>query len=40
VATLREVSVLIGVLLARERKGPRIWLGAALVVVGAILTAL
>lgn len=40
VATLREVSVLIGVLLARERKGWRIWLGAALVVLGAILTAL
>jgi drug/metabolite transporter (DMT)-like permease len=40
VATLREVSVLIGVLLARERKGPRIWLGAALVVVGAVLTAI
>lgn len=40
VATLREVSVLIGVLLAREQKGPRIWLGAALVVLGAILTAI
>ena len=40
VATLREVSVLIGVLLAREQKGPRVWLGAALVVLGAILTAI
>lgn len=40
VATLREVSVLIGVLLAREQKGRRVWLGAALVVLGAILTAL
>lgn len=40
VATLREVSVLIGVLLARERKGWHVWLGAALVVLGAILTAL
>jgi drug/metabolite transporter (DMT)-like permease len=40
VATLREVSVLIGVLLAREQKGPRVWVGAALVVLGAILTAL
>ena len=40
VATLREVSVLIGVLLAREQKGWRVWLGAALVVLGAILTAL
>jgi drug/metabolite transporter (DMT)-like permease len=40
VATLREVSVLIGVLLAREQKGWRVWLGAALVAFGAILTAL
>jgi drug/metabolite transporter (DMT)-like permease len=40
VATLREVSVLIGDLLAREQKGPRIWQGAALVVLGAILTAI
>lgn len=40
VATLREVSVLIGVLLARERKGWHVWLGAALVVLGAVLTAL
>ena len=40
VATLREVSVLLGVLLAREQKGARVWLGAALVVLGAILTAL
>lgn len=40
VATLREVSVLIGVLLAREQKGWRVWLGAALVALGAILTAL
>lgn len=40
VATLREVSVLIGVLLAREQKGKQVWLGAALVVIGAILSAL
>lgn len=40
VATLREVSVLIGVLLAREQKGWRVWLGAGLVALGAILTAL
>jgi drug/metabolite transporter (DMT)-like permease len=40
VATLREASVLIGVLLAREQKGWRVWLGAALVALGAILTAL
>jgi drug/metabolite transporter (DMT)-like permease len=38
VATLREVSVLLGVLLAREQKGWRVWLGATLVVLGAILT--
>jgi uncharacterized membrane protein len=40
VATLREVSVLLGVVLAREKKPGRVWLGAALVVLGAILTAL
>jgi drug/metabolite transporter (DMT)-like permease len=39
VSTLRETSVLIGLLLARERKGWRIWLGAALVVLGILLTA-
>jgi drug/metabolite transporter (DMT)-like permease len=39
VATLREVSVLIGLLLAREKAGWRTWLGAALVVVGAVLAA-
>lgn len=40
VSTLRETSVLIGLLLARERKGWRIWVGATLVVLGIILTAL
>jgi drug/metabolite transporter (DMT)-like permease len=40
VATLRETSVLIGLALAGGKLGPRLWLGAALVVVGAILTAL
>jgi drug/metabolite transporter (DMT)-like permease len=40
VATLREVSVLLGVVLAHEKKPGRVWLGAALVVLGAILTAL
>jgi drug/metabolite transporter (DMT)-like permease len=40
VATLREVSVLLGILLARDKLGPRVWAGAALVVVGAVLTAL
>jgi drug/metabolite transporter (DMT)-like permease len=39
VATLREVSVLIGLLLAGGKPGGWIWLGAGLVVVGAIMTA-
>lgn len=39
VATLREVSVLIGLLLARRKHGWRTWLGASAVVVGAVLTA-
>jgi drug/metabolite transporter (DMT)-like permease len=40
VATLRESSVLLGVLLSRGQRGWRLWLGAALVVVGIILTAI
>ena len=40
VTTLRETSVLIGMWLARERPSPRTWVGAALVVAGAILAAL
>jgi drug/metabolite transporter (DMT)-like permease len=40
VATLREVSVLIGLLLSSDRKSWRLWIGASLVVFGAILTAL
>ncbi len=40
VSTLREISVLLGVLIARERSGPRVWLGAGLVVLGAVLAAL
>ncbi|MGI8915725.1 MAG: EamA family transporter [Chloroflexota bacterium] len=40
VSTLREISVLIGVLIAREKSGTRVWLGAALVVIGAVLAAL
>jgi drug/metabolite transporter (DMT)-like permease len=40
VSTLREISVLIGVLIAREKSGLRTWLGAALVVIGAVLAAL
>jgi drug/metabolite transporter (DMT)-like permease len=39
VATLREVSVVIAVLLARERPGPLGWAGIGLVLVGAALTA-
>ncbi len=39
VATLREVSVLIGLLLAREQVGWRTWAGATLVVGGAVLAA-
>lgn len=40
VETLREVSVLLGVFLSRSRRGWQVWLGASLVVVGVILTAL
>jgi drug/metabolite transporter (DMT)-like permease len=40
VTTLREVSVLIGLLLARETVGGRVWAGGALVVAGAVLAAL
>jgi drug/metabolite transporter (DMT)-like permease len=39
VATLREISVLIGILLAGGKPGWRIWVGGTLVVAGAILTA-
>lgn len=39
VSTLRETSILIGVLLARERPGRTVWLGAGMVVAGAILVA-
>jgi len=39
VATLREVSVLIGVFLSGGRPSWRVWVGAALVVLGAVLTA-
>lgn len=39
VSTLREISVLIGLLIAREQSGPQVWLGAALVVAGAVLAA-
>jgi drug/metabolite transporter (DMT)-like permease len=39
VATLREVSVLLGILLSGERPGRRTWIGAVLVVGGAVLVA-
>jgi drug/metabolite transporter (DMT)-like permease len=39
VATLRELSVLVGILLAREGPGPRTWVGAGLVVAGAVMVA-
>jgi drug/metabolite transporter (DMT)-like permease len=39
VSTMREASVVIGLALAREGVGPRVWLGAALVALGAILAA-
>jgi len=38
VATVRELAILFGILLARERAGWRIWLGGALCVLGAVLT--
>jgi drug/metabolite transporter (DMT)-like permease len=39
VSTLRESSVLIGLLLSGERPRPVVWLGAALVLTGALLAA-
>ncbi len=39
VATLREASVLIGIMLSGERPGPVVWSGAVLVLVGALLAA-
>jgi drug/metabolite transporter (DMT)-like permease len=40
VATLRELSILLGILMARERPGWRVWAGGALCVLGAVLTVL
>lgn len=40
VATLRELSILLGILIARDRPGRRVWLGGALCVLGAALTLL
>ena len=39
VSTLRESSVLIGILLSRERPAPIVWFGASLVLAGALLAA-
>jgi drug/metabolite transporter (DMT)-like permease len=39
VSTLREASVLIGIMLSGERPGPVVWGGAALVLIGAVLAA-
>lgn len=39
VSTLREVSVLIGMFLARDKPGWRLWVGAVLVVAGMLLSA-
>jgi uncharacterized membrane protein len=36
---MREASVVIGLLLAREGVGARVWIGAGLVALGAILAA-
>lgn len=40
VSTLREISVLIGIVLSGERPAGVVWAGAALVVTGALLAAL
>jgi drug/metabolite transporter (DMT)-like permease len=40
VATLRELSILLGILIARDRPGTRVWIGGALCVLGAALTVL
>jgi drug/metabolite transporter (DMT)-like permease len=39
VATLRETSVLLAILLSREQPGAATWAGAAMCVVGAVLAA-
>lgn len=39
VSTLRESSVLIGILLSRERPAPMVWVGAGMVLAGALLAA-
>ena len=40
VATLRELSILLGILMAREKTGWRVWAGGILCVLGAALTIL
>jgi drug/metabolite transporter (DMT)-like permease len=40
VATLRELSILLGILIAGDRPGKRIWIGGVLCVLGASLTVL
>ncbi len=40
VATLRELSILLGILMARDRPGIRVWIGGGLCVLGAALTVL
>jgi drug/metabolite transporter (DMT)-like permease len=39
VSTLREASVLIGIMLSGERPGPTVWAGATMVLMGALLAA-
>jgi drug/metabolite transporter (DMT)-like permease len=40
VATLRELSILLGILMSGERPGWRVWVGGSLCVIGAALTVL
>ena len=40
VATIRELSILLGILMAGDRPGKRVWLGGTLCVLGAALTVL
>jgi drug/metabolite transporter (DMT)-like permease len=40
VATIRELSILLGILIAGDRPGKQVWLGGALCVLGAALTVL
>ena len=40
VATLRELSILLGILMSRDKPGWRVWIGGTLCVLGAALTVL